>query len=100
LWLDDDQDAALAYLDLLAEDRAQRCPSCGTLPGDWIDPATGHDYRDPPYLARVIECEGCRAIADAREELTDETGKSIVLVPNTGDDEDASNEMTAGSVEL
>lgn len=90
MWLPDDMDAALAYMDWLADSETERCAQCGTRPDDWIDPDTGKTLRDPAWKAEVRECEGCATLADTDGDIDDKDRgfKRAVLVPNLGDDDD------------
>jgi hypothetical protein len=92
-WSEDDQDKALAYLGFLAEQRAATCRGCGTRRDEWINPKTGRRYRNPPYLAEVVECPGCAEIEGAEEALKGDPhrrSKHVHLLPfvETGPDDD------------
>lgn len=50
-WLDDDQDKALAFV----AREADRCPNCGTFPGEWFD----SDRIVEPYEWESGRCYGC-----------------------------------------
>ena len=71
LWTADDLDVAVAYEAWLLEEKSARCPSCGTRHDDWRD-EQGRVRRDPPYVARTVDCDGCRALSDMRPDSKDE----------------------------
>jgi hypothetical protein len=92
-WSEDDQDAALAWLGYLAEQRAATCSGCGTRRDEWINPKTKRRYRNPPYVAEIVECPGCAECEAAEATLKGDPhrrSKHVVLKPyvETGPDDD------------
>lgn len=62
------RDAALLW----QQDRNETCSGCGTHPDDWDPDRGGHERA---FVATVIDCQGCRAIAVRQERLTKEVEK-------------------------
>ncbi len=58
----------LAFERHLAEVAADRCPSCGTEPSDWVD-ERGRRLAEPAWIPEVIDCVGCDTIDAARSEI-------------------------------
>jgi hypothetical protein len=82
LWSEDDQDKALRYEQHLDEQRAQQCPSCHTTRDEWLDPVTGQNLLEPAWEVAVVECPGCRRIADSERTLReskDADGRRVIL---------------------
>jgi hypothetical protein len=77
-WSEGDQDKAIAWM--LAD--LTRCPTCGTVPEDWLD-EDGKDREPPPFEARSKRCVGCATILDVRKQIPDESQQSVhvYLVP-------------------
>lgn len=73
LWLDSDRAEALAYMNHLDVERAERCPDCGTKPEDWVD-ERGRDLAEPALIvdiSAVTSCPGCKAVEAARNQHTE-----------------------------
>lgn len=69
-WSDEDRSKLMAFL---MEDAA-KCQSCGTSQWEWDE--------DPfAYEAVTMRCEGCARKEFAREDVTDQAGARIALVP-------------------
>lgn len=66
MWLDDDQDKALAWIDYQRRERNRRCPSCGTRPDELVDPVSKRPWTEPGWVVEVSECPGCALVASAR----------------------------------
>ena len=66
--------------------KRNRCHQCGSVPGEWIDPATRTPRIPEPYRAVVEECVGCRRIYEAGEDLRSDDSSAhaytrVYLVP-------------------
>jgi hypothetical protein len=84
LWLEDDQDKALRFEQYLEEQAIGQCPSCHTHRDDWTDPETGRNLVEPAWEVAVVECPGCRRLADRSRDLGksgDTDGRRVVLQP-------------------
>ena len=90
LWLPDDLDAATAFEEWLITERAEHCHRCGTRPDDWNDDR-GIRRRVPPYVTKIVDCPGCRELADNSLGSNDEGVKSgwrrVELVPYDPDND-------------
>lgn len=64
-WLPEDQDKALAYEVF----KRTTCHRCGTIPEDWLDPGTGQEKDDPPFVVSTRYCPGCATLEEARDEI-------------------------------
>jgi hypothetical protein len=62
-WTDDDQDLAIAYERYLRK----KCPSCKTVPTDWIDSETRMPLEEPRWEAVLESCPGCAEIESIKE---------------------------------
>jgi hypothetical protein len=67
-WDQASRDAALLW----QQDKHETCAGCGTHPDDW-DPEHGGHAR--AYVATVVDCPGCAAIATRQERLAKEIEK-------------------------
>lgn len=77
VWLPED----LEVLVELDRWREQRCPSCGTVPDDWVDPETGKPHDHQAWAAMTDVCHGCRALDRKALELPkDEAQRAGVKV--------------------
>lgn len=85
MWTEDDTDVALAWL----RDQRERCPRCGSTPGDWPVDEKGRLLPDPPLDAYVHTCIGCDVVAGRYEEMgkSRNPGDYVVLAPHR-DEED------------
>ena len=63
-WDEQDQDLALAWL----QAKAIRCPSCGTVPDEWLD-EDGKHLEPQPYIATAHRCLGCETLHEKHEEV-------------------------------
>jgi hypothetical protein len=83
MWLDDDQDKVVAYLDY----RRRLCPDCGTAEEDWIDPVTRRLKDEPTWEATTEQCFGCVTLARELETVPGrEKGVRAFLIPWREDD--------------
>jgi len=48
--------------------QSKACRGCGTNPDDWTDDE-GMPLRDKPFVGEIVECWGCVAVQDARDEI-------------------------------
>lgn len=76
-WIDIDRDKALA-LELYMR---EKCPNCGTLPGDWQDTTTNRVLNEPRWMVSTHRCYGCKAIEQTRRAIPEgEAGVYPILV--------------------
>ncbi len=80
-------------------EKAERCPGCGTKPGDVFDDA-GFPVEEPAYIVTVEECAVCERVAleqaglRGAEKPPAGAGKRVVIVPNDDLPPDASADGT------
>jgi hypothetical protein len=43
-----------------------RCGHCGTRRSDWLTD-DGRQLVEPAYVAEIVDCPGCRRLAEARD---------------------------------
>lgn len=93
LWLDGDQDTAVAFMLWSERDKAERCQRCGTKEADWVDPVSGKELRDPKWRAVVRRCVGCGELQEVESEDVDDgrprDGRYSTLIVNDPNDDEA-----------
>lgn len=83
-WSLEDQAAALGHLTYQRETAAKTCPGCGTHEDLWVKDRE-HEGGQPPLVAVLYSCPGCRALHHKGDEVDDDERSYLHprLVPPT-----------------